>query len=410
MSALSPRSNLNILAVASKALQEKINTAVNKSPSRKIHVTYALENDLETQLKKKLPDYLILEFSDGVNDQIDKFSQKYPGLDIVVLLSTRQLGKANQLLLAGARAFVPVPFTSDEFIESFVRLDELSERLRPKDPAANTPAEEDARKMLVVFSPRGGVGCTTIAVNLALALQKTKSRTLLVDGNSHFGHMDMALNIQPKTTMSDLLVHIDNLDVRLAENVVTKHASGLNVLLNPPTVEETQAIQPDQIYKIGTTLQSGFGPILVDCGDNLDDKTVTWMDMSQNVLLVFSPNLTDLRDVRRFLEFIRVLNISVDKFLPVLSKAGQRGALSQDEVETALGMQMFATVPYDEATVTRAMNRGVPLYLSDPRSGLGKSFEAFSKKLAKVIEKEATSQEDSKGDRKDILATSSRLG
>jgi pilus assembly protein CpaE len=399
---------ISVLAIVSKSQQEKITAAV-KQATGKLQVQYTKTGELESLLKKGLPDFLVFEYAEDLGTRIDQLTQKHPSVDIVVLLPKQNLDKANQILLAGARAFVPVPFENDEFIDSFLRLEELETRSHPKE-AGDQPVNDRSRT-LAVFSPRGGVGCTTIAVNTALAIHKaTNKRTLLVDGKVSFGHVDLMLNMKGETSITDLLPHIENLDPRLIDSVVLQHASGLYTMLGPQTIEDGQSLQADHIFQIANAIKKEFDDILIDCGTQLDEKTVTWMDVSQKVLLVLTPTLADLRDIRRFLAFIHSLNIHAEKFMLILNKVGLKGALSVEEIESALGIRVFASLPQDEARAVRAMNRGVPVYFDDPRSSLGKAFTNLGNRLDKYLVAEAVPDHATKRGRRDLMSVTSRLG
>jgi pilus assembly protein CpaE len=399
---------ISVLAIASKSLQEKI-TAAAKQAAGKLQVQFTKSGELESLLKKGQPDFLVFEYAEDLGARIDQLTQKHPSVDIVVLLPKQKLDKANQILLDGARAFVPVPFENNEFIDSFLRLEELETRSHPKE-AGDQPANDSSRT-LAVFSPRGGAGCTTIAVNTALAIQKsTDKRTLLVDGKASFGHVDLLLNMKGETSITDLLPHIEHLDPRLIDSVVLQHASGLHTMLGPLTIEDGQALQADHVFQIANAIKKDFDNILIDCGNHLDEKTVTWMDVSQKVILVFTPTLADLRDIRRFLAFVHSLNILSEKFLLVLNKVGLKAGLGVDEIESALGIRVFASVPDDEARAVRAMNRGVPVYFDDSRSPLGKAFTNLGNQLDKYLVAEVLPEHATKRGRRDLMSVTSRLG
>jgi pilus assembly protein CpaE len=401
-------SKIRVLASTSKPLQQKIAGAVKGTS---LSVLFCKLNELEDQLKRTPSDFVILDDGEDLSATIDGLTQKLPEIAIVVLLPKEKLEQANQILLAGARAFVPVPFSEEDLIKTITRLHELQERSHSKDTESRKQTSNQAARLVTFFSPRGGVGCTTLAVNVALAVQKnTENKVLLVDAKENFGHVDLMLNIKPETTVTALLPYIDHLESRLIESVVQPHVSGIFTLLGPQSIEEEQNLQADHMFKIANALKEEFNFILVDCGNQINEKCVTWMDVSQRIFLVMNPNLSDLRDIRRFLEFAKTLNIPAEKFALVLTKAGLKGGLREQEIEDALNMKILASIPHDETRAVKATNRGVPVMLDEARSPLGRSFTELAQRIIELLEGEPRLDNGTRTGRRDLLTTTSRLG
>jgi len=399
---------ITIFAITSKANEGAIGKSLanEKASNLKFEFVKTLD-ELEAKLNEEQPAFIVLQYDKKISEKIDRLTRTAPQSEVIVLLPKKNIAEADQILFAGARAFIPVPWKDDEFVNAFVRLYELSRRTHQN--GGNQAQEQDADNLFVtVFTPRPGAGASTVAVNLAISMmEQTDKSTLLADGDSYLGHVDLMLNLRAETTITDLIPHVDSLDARLIHNAVSQHASGLNVLLGPESIEEAQSLQAEHVYKIAEALGSSYRYVFVDGGCTLDEKTITWMDMSDLVMVVLSPNLADLRDVQRFLNFAIALHIPSDKFLFVLNNLGMRGSLQEEEAGAALEVDLMASIPYDEPKAVRAINRGVPVSIGESRSGMGRSFEKLAKSLAVV---EQTLPPDKAGSGKDILASSSRLG
>ena len=290
-------------------------------------------------------------------------------------------------MLAGARAFLIQPFTQINLLSTLRRVNVLESRRKALHSLSGGGAEKGTRPLrsLTVFSPRGGVGCTTMAINLAILFkEQTGKQVLLMDGKHFFGHMDVMLNIRSQNTIADLIPHASALDERLVQDVVTPHASGIHVLLGPSSLQVAQGIRPDDLYTVFVSLQRMYDYIVVDGGNSLTENTVTLMDATDRVLLLTTPDLASLHDVSRFIQISRSLAYSPDKLLVTLNREGLKGGVKAGDIEIALQSKLFARIPDDSANSLRSINRGVPMALRYVRSPVSRALKQISTNLMQL--------------------------
>ena len=320
-------------------------------------------------------------------DMIDDLALQFPEAGIIAILPEEDSTLIQQVTLAGARAFLIQPFTQINLLSTLRRVNVLESRRKASLPIGLGQPDKATRplKSLTVFSPRGGVGCTTVAINMAILFNElTGKQVLLMDGKQFFGHMDVMLNIRSQNTVADLIPHANSLDERLVQDVVSPHASGIHVLLGPSSLQVAQGIRPDDLYTVFASLQRMYDYIVVDGGSTLTENTVTLMDATDRILLLTTPDLASLHDVSRFIQISRSLAYSPDKLLLCLNREGLKGGVKAGDIEAALQSKLFTRIPDDSANALRSVNRGVPMVLRYGRSPVSKALKQLSTSLLQV--------------------------
>jgi pilus assembly protein CpaE len=317
-------------------------------------------------------------------DILDDLALQFPEVPLVAILVDNDPLRAQQVMLAGARAFIVQPFTQVNLLSTLRRVRELEGRRQQSQAATQPGAIEAPNRLhtLAVYSPRGGAGCSTLATNLAIAwYEMTKARVLLVDGKLFFGHLGLMLNVRSQNTLADLIPHAHMLDEGLVKEVVFEHISGIHVLLSPGDVQVAQGIRSQDLFNVVSGLQRLYDFIVIDTGSAFTENAVTLMDAADRVLLVTNPELSALHDASRFIQLSRSLAYPAGKLLTVLNRAGLPGGLRTRDVEIALRHEVFAQVPDDSTNALRCLNRGIPLILKYPRSPATRGLQNLVKQL-----------------------------
>jgi pilus assembly protein CpaE len=350
------------------------------------------------------PDVILLDFKfDPLPfDLVDKIASEYPMSAVVAILSESEMGNSDRVVLSGARAFIQYPYRSDSLVSTTKRVMELMQRNQQiyslETPALDTNIKP--RNTFTVFSPKGGVGTTTIATNLAISLHRSlKEDVLLIDGKHLFGDVALYLNLRTGNSITDLIAHVGILDQRLIKQVVVKHISGIHVLPSPNVIAEAQGIRPETLFKVIQSLQQVFPYIIIDGGNNLNENTVTYMDSSDKILLVLNSDLASMRDVRKFMEVAATLSYPKDKTVLILNLTGRKADVKREEIENILKMEIFGKIPTDENLALNCLNEGVPILLKKPHHPISKAFSDIAKELVKIIQtSEAENLENEKTD------------
>jgi pilus assembly protein CpaE len=333
------------------------------------------------------PKLLIVDYQTGeksILDIIDDLSLQIPEIAIVAIIPGNDSLVAQQVTLAGARAFLVHPFTQVNLLSTLRRVREIEMRHARIQPEAPVVSDEQYQplKMIAVYSPRGGVGCSTVAVNLAVALkERSNQRVLLLGGKLFFGHLGLMLNLRTNNSIADLIPHAAQLDNGLVQDVVAGHISGIDVLLDPFDFQVAQGIRPQELYNILGGLKKLYDYIVIDTGSALTENAVTIMDTADRILLLTTPEMAALHDTKRFIEISRSLDYQPGKMMIALNRAGLKGGVKSKDVAVSLNQELFTEIPNDEAKVLMSLNRGIPLLIRYPRSPASKAIRELGAKL-----------------------------
>ncbi len=362
------------------------------------------------------PDIILLDYgfqSRNFFELVDRIAFEYPMCAVVVVLPEQEVVNSERVVLSGARAFLIFPYKQDHLVNTIKRVMELMERRQTFTmPTVAKEVTEKPKNTFTVFSPKGGAGTTTVAVNLAISLQRQlKEDVLLIDGKHLFGHLSLYLNLRTGNSLTDLITHAGTLDQRLIKQVVVRHVSGVYVLPSPNSITEAQGIRPEDLFKVVQGLQNVFPNIIVDGGNNLNENTVTYMDLSERILLVLNPDLASLRDVRQFIEVTKSLSYPPQKTLLILNLIGRKADVKREEIEQILNMKIFGRIPADEDLALTCLNEGVPIVLKNSRHPISKAYEEITSALVKQIkDMNAEYLATVKSENSEILKKSSKLG
>jgi pilus assembly protein CpaE len=401
------------------ATQQQITEALNPGNEFTLVDVLASKEMLARQIRAAEPDILLVDSqleSESTMDIIDDLALQFPNAAIVAILPNNDPLMAQQVMLAGARAFLIAPFSQINLVSTLRRVTELEGRRQQTQAYIPTQIQEATRPLRSVtfFSPRGGTGVTSIAANTAIALaEETGKKVLLFEGKVFFGHLEVILNLKMQNALSDLIPHASHLDESLIRDVVCPHPSGIHVLLAPSDAQVAQGIRAEDIYNIFIGVSRFYDYIVVDAGGPLNDISVTLMDATDRILLVTTPDLASLHDTSRFLQLSRSLSYPAEKILMILNKAGSDGGVKLKDIEAVLHHQMFHQIPNDPANVQRSINRGIPFLINYPRSSASKSIQQLARNLVSINMKEAGHEREPIAKEKanrDVLLASSSLG
>jgi pilus assembly protein CpaE len=280
-------------------------------------------------------------------------------------------------MLAGARDFIPKPPSGEELIKAIRELAERAKREENKLKAApqimmtsgggvsSTGRLRPEGKILAVYSAKGGVGCTTLATNIAVGLNSPETPAVLVDANMQFGDISVFLNLQVKNSMIDLASRADDLDREIVEEILMSHQCGLKVLASPPRPEMAEEVHADQVRKVLQFLKRNYAYVIVDTSSTVDDVTLAVLDVTDLLIAVATPDIPAIKDARLLFDLLGVLGLSKDRVFFVLNKMDRNSNITAKAVSENLKHPVDGEIPADERTVTTSINRGVPLLLGD---------------------------------------------
>jgi pilus assembly protein CpaE len=376
------------------------------------------ENDIEVvgaamsgeegiQMAKDLQPHIVLmdinmPGMDGITST-EAIAQEVPIAQIVMMSVQCEADYLRRSMLAGAREFLIKPFSSDELVSTIRRVYELGAAQRARSRAPAPPVSVTAQmqslppalgKVISVFSPKGGTGCSTIATNLAVALQmETGAKIALVDGSLQFGDVAVLLNLKPIRTIADLVPHMDELDGELVHSVLVPHSSGIKTLLAPPRPEMADLVVPDHMKKILGELKKTFDCIVVDTWTSLHDLVLAIMDVSDRIVLITTPDIPSIKNTKLFFEVTEALGYPPEKVFLTINKVDRRSSIQAEDIETGIKHPVAATLALDERMVKLAANQGVPFVLSAANSPIAQSVVNLAHQLLDtLVEKEEVAE------------------
>lgn len=340
--------------------------------------------------RKLQPDIILMDVSmpemDGITaTQI--ITSQYAGIAVIMSSVQSDTETLRRSLQAGARDYLFKPYGLDELTNSIRTVYQSLQISRAQATATTslttthlgTPEEEGRAKVITVFSPKGGVGRTTLATNLAIVTKlASEKRVLLIDGNPSFGDVGVSLNLSSAKTIADLAANSGQLDADFIEEVLSDHSSGLRVLLAAPSPQDAEGISGEQVRAIIGQVLMSFDYIFIDARPSFDEVQLAFLDLSDTVLLTLTMEMTAIKAAKQYLEVSELLGYPAEKNTLVLNRFGTISQITVEDIETHLKGEVKSRIPDEPALVLRSINEGVPLVFSDPESRFGRAIHALA--------------------------------
>jgi pilus assembly protein CpaE len=298
---------------------------------------------------------------------------------VLAVAAGGSLDERIALLEAGADDVIARPFDQPELM---ARIEALSLRTQRLQIGPGTAAIGDLRRhrLVTVFSPKGGVGTTTVAVNLALvAAESQPNKVLLIDLDLSFGQVASHLNLMPKQTLLELSRDEAALrETDLFRTYVIHHASGLHILASPPSPTYSALISTEHVEAAVTRALDGYELVVVDAGTAVDQRLAVLFSQSESVVVPVIPEIPALNSIHTLLDQLAESGRIGAQTLFVLNHTFSRDLLKQSDVETALGAKISSDLPYDPIVYLKAVNEGVPVVRGAPRSPAADHFRSLA--------------------------------
>jgi pilus assembly protein CpaE len=327
------------------------------------------------------PDIVLMDINmpgmDGIQAS-ELISQQDPNIQVVMMSVQGEADYLRRSMLAGAREFLIKPFSSEELANSLRRVHQLAATRRAMAPApaptappsdANFPTYAPRRpqvgKVIALYSPKGGVGVSTVAVNLALALKsETHARVALVDTSLQFGDVGVLLNLPTSRTLADIAEAKNEPDEDLLNGILATHSSGVKVLVAPPQPETAELITPEHLRATLTLMQKMFDYIVVDTGKSISDPLLAVFDLAEQIILISTTDISALKDAKLFFEVTQKLEYPPSKTLLILNRYENKTGIHARDIESNIKHPVTGVIPRDDKATTLALTRGIPVVLT----------------------------------------------
>jgi pilus assembly protein CpaE len=330
-----------------------------------------------------MPDVVLMDINMPDMDGIaatEKLSSQVPTAAVVMMSVQGEADYLRRSMLAGAREFLVKPFSSDELTASirqvYTREQAKLSRMAAAPAAGGTTASgagggagdgDHDGQVVAIFSPKGGVGRTTVAVNLAVAAATEVGKSVvLVDGSFQFGDVGVLLNLNPKNkSIADLVPELEAGEPESLDTFIINHSTGIRVLLAPPSPEMAELITPSGVRRVLEALRRTHDLVIVDCTSWFNETTLAILDAADVILTMLSLEITSIKNMRLFLEVAEQLGYDQEKVKLVLNRADSSLGIRVTDVESSIGRKVDHTIVSDGRSVVYALNRGVPFFLSN---------------------------------------------
>jgi pilus assembly protein CpaE len=367
------------------------------------------------------PDVVLMDINMPDMDGIaatEQLAAEVPTAAVVMMSVQGEADYLRRSMLAGAREFLVKPFSSDELTASirqvYTREREKQGRITVTNVAAAAAAHKEAAardhepgQLVAVFSPKGGVGRTTIAVNFAVAAAaELGKKTVLVDGSFQFGDVGVLLNLNPKNkSIADLVPELEaGGEPESMDTFVITHSSGLHVLLAPPSPEMAEMITPAAVRKVLEVLRATNDLVVVDCTATFSDTTLAILDAADVILTALTLEITSIKNMRLFLEVADQLGYEGSKIKLILNRADSTLGIRVADVEHSIGRKVDHTIVSDGRSVVYALNRGVPFVLSNREAQVSQDVLRLATAISGGDHKATVSDDAKQGSRKSLFA------
>jgi len=351
--------------------------------------------------KSLKPDVVLMDINMPDMDGIiatELIRQQHPFTQIVILSVQNDQNYMRRAMLAGARDFLTKPPALDELTSAIRRAGKMARDEKAKSAAQLGLAGGGLSggspfaygKIIVVYAPKGGTGATTIAVNLAIALQNEETPVAIVDANLQFGDVAVFLNEPVRNSILDLAPRTDELDPEVVHEVLISHSSsGVKILAAPTKPEYAENVSGEQFGKVLKFLRTMFSYVIVDASSSLTDVVLAAMDSSDLVVLLTTQEIPAIKNTRLFLDLASVLGIEQNRIIFALNRFDKRISITPEKIGESFKHEISVVVPFEDRIVVPSVNRGVPFMLGDRTRPIAKSILSLAETIRQRLNEQS---------------------
>jgi pilus assembly protein CpaE len=351
-----------ILCEPDAAAAETARAALAGDDGLRVAATSATFSDLLEQVGRTGADVVVLDASalTDIASGVRELLAAAPECCVVVTGLDLPPTAVARAVTAGARGFLLKPYPPSELVRTVREAHQSLVALRGAQRPQSTGGPPRG-KLIVVYGPKGGVGTTTIATSVAIALATPKRRVALVDLDLQFGDVGCVLDLRSANSIIDLVDHPSRIDSNMLAEIMPKHSSGVRALLAPEGHMELASVSADQISLVVDELRSHFDYIVCDLWSSLDELTLAMLRLADRVVLVTTPELPALKNLRRAITATGNLLLD-ERTLVVVNRLPGKVGISVGDIERNVGKPIAVGIPSDGVGVTEAINQGVSVF------------------------------------------------
>ncbi len=310
---------------------------------------------------------------------ITQLTSECPKLPILAVSGRGDGQSILQALRSGAREFLTQPIVLEELLTALSR---LNHNRGSVDGQNGNGAPKAPTVVMAVLGSRGGVGCTSLAVNLGCTLaQDANNNVALLDLDLALGDADVALDLMPDYTLADVALNVDRLDMTFLRRSLVKHSTGLSLLPHPVQMEDVGLIREEHLQRVIGLLRASYTHLILDLSKGMNATDMTALHMADIILIVAQLELSSLRNVVRMMLALGADESLASKIKIILNRVGADGDISLKKAEETIGKPIYWQIPNDTRALTESRNSGVPLLQHAPKCKSQQSIAGLAQAL-----------------------------
>lgn len=310
---------------------------------------------------------------------ISRINQELPSCHVLVISSSQEGSLILQAMRNGAREFLSFPLNLEDFMAALDRIQQTNSSFRGEGMVRSS-------QVITVCGVGGGVGCTSLAINLACSLAQYEQHSVaIMDLDLALGDADVWLDIIPDYTIREVADNISRLDYSLLKRSLTRHECGAFLLPRPVQLDESGVINADDLRRVIALLKATFTHLVIDTSKAYGPLDYAAMEAADDVLLLTQLDLPCLRNVVRLIQHFDMQESLAEKLKVVVNRVGlEDSQISMHKALETIGKDVFGKLPNDYATMIESRNNGVPLLMQSPKARITKAVDKLAADLAHV--------------------------
>jgi len=306
----------------------------------------------------------------------EMLAKDFPNVQTVIMSIQGEQEYFRRAMKAGAKDFLIKPFSTNDLIDTIQNV--FNKWVKDRPELFN---EEPRADILTFFATKGGVGRTTLAVNLAAGLASKGKKVLLIDASLQFGDVAITLNQPAKRTIYHLVESGEEITLGEIEKNIIKHESGIDLLLAPKEPAFAEAVKSEHILRIIENVETLYNYIIFDMPPSITEKELAILDRSTMVLLVATLEISSLKNTKICLKTFSDINFDLSKIKLILNKEIPNVGFGKEDLESGLAIPVYATVPMEAEIAQRSLNHGEAFVLKSPASAIARSILGMADRL-----------------------------
>jgi pilus assembly protein CpaE len=360
-----------LLAEQTQRIRRKIRSVLKDDKDVELVDTVRQKNHILDEVDRVRPDILLIDYEssevDG-EDIIDIITSEYPEIVVVVTLVQFDLDVVKKLFSVGARDIIEKSLIDETLSEALVATYKKEERVHQKKGIFKPKTTKKCR-VLTLVGNKGGVGRTSLAVNLAVGFAtRVSGKVAILDFDLQAGDVSVCFNATPRYTINDLIKRTGDLDIRTIDEYMIAHQTGVKILPAPAKPEYAEYISAAHIEKIVEVLKESYDYLIIDISNHISEVELTCLDLSDRILMLTSGDVATLKNTKLLLEMLRALNYNSTTIRMILNKATEKNGIKYKDIEKTLEEELWGKLPNEERSLIGAINRGIPLAVLNSRN------------------------------------------